>query len=88
MELRALVADILPGLCAYRQAGAGERPRRGHGATLEGDHGTRGCTGTSTANFHTNIIDFRGFDSSISLIQRGRILRSIGDFPESQSQAI
>ena len=34
------------------------------------------------------IIDFRGFDSSIILIIRGGILMSIGDFPESLSQAI
>ena len=42
----------------------------------------------STANLRTNIMDFRGIDSSIILIVRGRILMSIGDFPESLSQAI
>ena len=36
----------------------------------------------STANLPTNIMDFRGFDSSIILILRGGILMSIGDFPE------
>ena len=41
-----------------------------------------------TANLRTNIMDFRGFYSSIILIQRGGILMSIGDFPESLSQAI
>ena len=33
-------------------------------------------------------MDFRGFDSSVILILRGGILTSIGDFPESLSQAI
>ena len=36
----------------------------------------------------TNIVGFRGFDSSIILIKRGGILRPIGDFPESLTQAI
>ena len=40
------------------------------------------------ANLRTNIMDFRGFDSSIILIIVGGILMSIGDFPESLSQAI
>ena len=31
------------------------------------------------ANLRTNIVDFRGFDSSIILISRGGILRPIGD---------
>ena len=35
-----------------------------------------------TANLRTNIVDFRGFDSSTILILRGGILISIGDFPE------
>ena len=43
---------------------------------------------SNTANLCTNIIDFGGFDSSIILILRGGILMSIGDFPESLSQAI
>ena len=43
--------------------------------------------GTSP-NLPTNIVDFRGFDSSIILILRGGILMSIGDSPESLSQAI
>ena len=42
----------------------------------------------NTANLRTNIMDFRGFDSSIVLILRGGILMSIGDSPESLSQAI
>ena len=42
----------------------------------------------STANLRTNILDFRGFDSSIILILWGAILMSIGDFPESLSRAI
>ena len=43
---------------------------------------------TCTANLRTKILDFRGFDSSIILILRGGILRPIGNFPESLSQAI
>ena len=42
----------------------------------------------STPNLPTNIVDFGGFDSSIILILRGGILMSIGDFPESLSQAM
>ena len=38
----------------------------------------RGLLGT--ANLRTKILDFRGFDSSRSLILRGGILVSIGDF--------
>ena len=41
-----------------------------------------------TPNLPTNIVDFRGFDSSIILIVRGGILMSIGDFPECLSQAM
>ena len=41
-----------------------------------------------TANLHANIMDFRGFDSSIILIVRGGIPRPIGDFTESLSQAM
>ena len=33
------------------------------------------------ANLPTNIMDFRGFDSSRILILRGVIPRPIGDFP-------
>ena len=44
--------------------------------------------GLNTANLPTNIMDFRGFDSSIMLIIRGGIPRPIGDFPKSLSQAI
>ena len=41
-----------------------------------------------TANLRTKILDFRGFDSSKILSSRGGILRPIGNFPESSSQAI
>ena len=41
-----------------------------------------------TANLRTNIVDFRGFDSSIILILRLGIFVPIGDFPEDLSQAI
>ena len=41
-----------------------------------------------TANLRTNIMNFRGFDSSQILISKGGILMSIWDFPERLSQAI
>ena len=40
------------------------------------------------ANLRTDIMDFRGFDSSIILIVRGGILMSILNLPESLRQAI
>ena len=44
---------------------------------------------TATApNPPTNIVEFEGLDSSIILILRGGIPRSIGNFPESLSQAM
>ena len=42
----------------------------------------------TTANLRTETLDFGGFDSSIILILRGRILMSTGIFPESSSQRI
>ena len=41
-----------------------------------------------TVNLRTKILDLRWFDSSRILILRGGILMSIGNFPESLSQAI
>ena len=41
-----------------------------------------------TANLRTNIMDFRGFDSSLILILRGGIPRPIGNFLEALSRAI
>ena len=41
-----------------------------------------------TANLRTIIVDFGEFDSRIILIERGGILMSIGDFPESLSQTM
>ena len=41
-----------------------------------------------TPNLPTNIVDFRGFGSSIILTLRGGILTSIGDFLERLSQAM
>ena len=41
-----------------------------------------------TASLRTKILDFRGFDSSITLILRRGILRSIGNFPETLTQQI
>ena len=40
------------------------------------------------ANLRTKILDLRGLDSSIIIILRGGILVSMGDLPESLSQAI
>ena len=42
----------------------------------------------SAANPRTNIMDFGGFDSTIILISRAVILRLIGNFLESLSQAM
>ena len=42
----------------------------------------------SVANLRTNIMAFRGFDSSIISIMRGGILMPIGNLPESLTQAI
>ena len=39
-------------------------------------------------NLPTDIVDFRGFDSSTILIERGGILTPKGDLPESLSQAV
>ena len=41
-----------------------------------------------TANLPSNIVGFKGFDSSTILIQRGGIPRPKGNFPESLSQAM
>ena len=41
-----------------------------------------------TANLRTNVMDFRGLNSSMILIIRGGIPMPKGDFPESLSQAI
>ena len=46
------------------------------------------ATSTAAPDLRTNIMDFRGFDSSISLVIRGGIIMSLGDVPESLSQAI
>ena len=45
-------------------------------------------TTTYTANLRAMILDFRGFDSSRILNSRGGIVRSIGHFPDSLSQAV
>ena len=42
----------------------------------------------ATANLHTKILNFTGFDSGRILSLRVGILMSIGSFPESSSQAI
>ena len=44
--------------------------------------------GEGTANLPANIVDFRGFDSSVIIIIGGEHLISTGDFPESLSQAM
>ena len=47
-----------------------------------------GHGGVCTPNLRTNIMDFRGFDSSIISILRGRIPRPIGNLLKILSQAI
>ena len=42
----------------------------------------------STANLRTNLMDFREFGSSITFIMRGGIPRSIGNCPQSLTQAM
>ena len=49
---------------------------------------TRGTLYSRSPNVGTNIVDFGGFDSSVILILRGGILMSVGDSPESLSQAM
>ena len=49
---------------------------------------SRSNSKNSAPNLPTNIMDFRGFDSSVILILRGRIPRLVGNFPESLSQAM
>ena len=44
--------------------------------------------GGGTVNLPSNLLDFRGLDSSIIFTSRGEILMSIGVFPESFRQAI
>ena len=44
--------------------------------------------GATTPSLPTNIVGFRGFDSSITLCLTGDISRLVGDFPESLSQAM
>ena len=49
---------------------------------------TKRAADRATTNLRTNIMDFRGFDSSRVLISRGVIPRPIGDFVESVTQAM
>ena len=46
------------------------------------------CDESTTANLGTILLEFRGFDSSRTLISRGGILMSIGNFLEVSSQRI
>ena len=52
------------------------------------DDAIRRTANPHTANLRTNIMDVRGFDSSICLNLRGGIPRPKGDFPESLTQAM
>ena len=56
-------------------------------ATMEGGEDSD-CRPCYTANLPTNMMDFRGLDSSIILSLRGGIPRPIGNFPESATQAM
>ena len=57
---------------------------------LKQSHDSDDCSAAHvvTPNPPTNIVDVRGFDSSIILISRGGILMFIGNLPESLSQAM
>ena len=46
------------------------------------------CIIIITPSSPTNIVDLRGFDSSIILISRGGIPRPIGNFPEDLSREV
>ena len=61
---------------------------KGKGACAAELHGPSTGAALHTANLPTSIMDFRGFYSSIILMLRGGLIMSIGDFPESLSQAI
>ena len=68
-------------MCVHRER---ERERERERAIMDCPR----CLRDSTPNLPTDIVGFRGFDSSIILILRGGILMSIGDFLESLSQAM
>ena len=52
------------------------------------EDGGNGRESHPMANLRTKILDSGGFDSSRILILRGGILRPVGKFPESLSQAV
>ena len=79
-------------IASQGRRGAG---RRGGGNVLRGGQEARGGGGGrvgptdwDTANLRTEILDFRGFDSSRILSLRDGILMSVWDFPEMLSQQI
>ena len=55
---------------------------------IDGFTGEKTQAVSGAANFPTNIMDFRGFDSSIMLSLRSGIPRPTGDSPESLTQAM
>ena len=55
---------------------------------VRGGQSGAGLIECSTANHPANIMDFRGFDSSVILSFRGGFLMSVGNFLESLSLAI
>ena len=58
------------------------------GGASAGQYLSSGTLGGATANLRTNIMDFRGFDSSVILLVKGGIPRRIGDFREVLSQVV
>ena len=46
------------------------------------------CKQHSTPNLPTNIVGFKGLDPRMMSIQRGGVLTSVGNLPESLSQAM
>ena len=70
-----------------RKSAGGSLSSATPGATLD-DNAPSAATPKATADLRTDIMDFRGFDSSMILCSRGGIPRPIGNFPECLSQAI
>ena len=91
MLARQVVSPDLLRCRSWKERSERARHARGNIMPVRGADGVKIRTliaNKCTANLPTNIVDFRGFDSSIILIQRGGILRPIGDLPESLSQAM
>ena len=80
----------LRSICLLRSSCWGFAENRGHSwrVTCSPSKMAHTHTHTHTPNLPTNIVGFRGLDSSIILIVRGGIPRPTRKFPESLSQAM